>query len=351
VRPKRWPHDSVHEAFGAPYQLPNRTAYNETCANIASAMWSWRMLGVTADSKYADAMERVLYNSMLSAMDLGGKCFFYTNPLRRCGPDVPLLSNDSAQRWPDTTPQSSVHCFCCPPSVARTIAQVQGWAYGLSDGAVWVHLYGGNTLETPLADGSTLRLVQKTDYPWDGKITITVEKAPATPLALLLRIPGWVDRAEMRLNGQPAGVECRPGNYANIRRRWEPGDRVELDLPLNVTAVESHPLVEENRNHLAVMRGPVVYCLESLDLPKDVRIDDVRLPRDAPWQTRHDRQLLGGVTVIETEAVVVPSSEPAPSLYRKMQKSPLRSIPMTLIPYYAWSNRGQSEMAVWIPLY
>jgi hypothetical protein len=350
--PKRKPaFDSVHEAFGAPYELPNRTAYNETCANIGNAMWNWRMLGLTGEAKYADLMERVLYNCMLSAVDLEGKCFFYTNPLRRCGPEVPLLSNDSAQRWPDTTPQSPVHCFCCPPSVARTIAEVQGWAYGLSDDAVWVHLYGGNVLDTQLSDGSPLRLVQKTQYPWDGKIAITVEKPPAKEFGLMLRIPGWAERASVWVNGRPSDLDCRPASYVALVRRWSPGDRVEIDLPMKATLLEAHPLVEETRNHAAVVRGPIVYCLESVDLPKDVRLGDVRLPRDAQWKARHDPQLLGGVTLLQTEGCVAPAWEPAAALYRKASLISARRIPLRLIPYYAWCNRGQAEMSVWIPLY
>ena len=351
VRLKRWPHDSVHEAFGAPYQLPNRTAYNETCANIANAMWNWRMLGLTGDAKYADVMERVFYNSMLSGIGIEGRDFFYTNPLRRDGADVPLLSNDSATRWPDTTPASPVHCFCCPPNVARTIAELQGWAYGLSNEAVWIHLYGGSVLDTELGDGSPVRLVQKTDYPWDGQIVVTVEKSPERDLALKLRIPGWVSGVTVRVNGQPAKADWRPGSYVTLKRRWSAGDRVELDLPMEVTMVESHPLVEETRNHVAVLRGPLVYCLESPDLPAGVDLHQVRLPRDARWNVRHDRELLRGVTVLETEAAVMPAAGPPNGLYRKAASGAGQRVPLRLIPYYAWSNRGQSQMTVWIPLH
>jgi DUF1680 family protein len=351
VRLKRWPRDSVHEAFGAPYQLPNRTAYNETCANIGYAMWNWRMLGLTGEAKYADVMERVLCNSMLSGIGLEGRDFFYTNPLRRDEPEVPLLSNDSAARWPDTTPESPVHCFCCPPSVARTLAELQGWAYGLSDAAVWVHLYGGNVLDTRLGGGSPMRLAQKTDYPWDGRIAFSWEKTPDREFALLLRIPGWARGATVRVNGQPAAAECRPSSYVPLKRRWSAGDRVELDLPMEVIPIESHPLVEETRNHVAILRGPIVYCLESPDLPAGVDIHQVRLPRDARWKVRHDRELLRGVTVLETEAVVTADGKPSGALYREAALGPGLRIPLRLIPYYAWSNRGRSQMIVWIPVH
>lgn len=346
---RRWPRDSVHEAFGAPYQLPNRTAYNETCANIANAMWNWRMLALTGDARHAEVMERVLYNSMLSAIGVEGADFFYTNPLRRMV-GRPLLSNDSAARWSDTTPASPVHCFCCPPNVARTIAELHDWAYGVSPDAVWVHLFGGNVLDARLPGGDEVRLVQRTQYPWDGRVAITIEKAPKKELAVLLRIPGWVQGATLQVNGRDADADVRPLSYARLQRRWSPGDVIQLDLPLEVVLVEANPLVEEARDHVAVMRGPVVYCLESVDLPDGVALDDVRLPREASWRARHEERLLRGVTVLETEGTVVPKSSRPAALYGPLPAGPKRRIPLRLIPYYAWSNRGQGDMTVWIPL-
>lgn len=347
-RLRRWPRDSVHEAFGAPHQLPNRTAYNETCANIANAMWNARMLTITGDARYADVMERALYNSMLSGIGIEGDDYFYTNPLRRCGPDVPLLSNDSATRWTDTTPKSPVHCFCCPPNVARTIAQLHAWAYSVSEDAVWVHLYGGSTLETKLPGGRAVRLAQTTRYPWDGRITIAVEKAPAADLAIMLRIPGWATGSRIKINGQTHSGEPRPASYAEIRRRWAPGDVVEVELPMPVMLVEASPLVEETRNQVAVMRGPLVYCLESVDLPAGVAVPDVRLVRDARWQTVNEPELLRGLTVLATDARVRPKADPNAGLYRPAATGPEGSIALRMIPYYAWSNRGASEMSVWL---
>lgn len=341
---KRWPRDSIHEAFGAPYQLPNCTAYNETCANIAHAMWSWRMLALTGEAKYAEVMERVLYNSMLSGIGIEGRDFFYTNPLRRIK-GTPLLSNDSAARWPDTTPASPVHCFCCPPNVARTLAELSSWAYGISPDTVWVHLYGGSVF-----DSGGIRLVQKTRYPWDGQVTITIEKAPETAWALRLRVPGWAEGVRLRINGKDSSVKVRPMDYATVERRWSPGDTVQLDLPMEITLVEAHPLVEETRNHVAVMRGPIVYCLESVDLPESIVLQDVRLPRRPSWHVRHDLDLLRGVTVLETEGTVLPQSAPSSTLYRSLPGGPTERIKLRLIPYYAWSNRGPADMTVWIPL-
>jgi hypothetical protein len=347
---RRWPRDSIHEAFGAEYQLPNRTAYNETCANIGNAMWNWRMLGLTGEAKYADVMERVLYNSFPSSIGLEGTDFFYTNPLRRCAAEVPLMSNDSAARWPDTTPKSPVRCFCCPPNVSRTLVKLQGWAYGVSHGSIWVHLYGGNTLESRLPDGSAVKLVQKTDYPWDGHIAIEVQQAPGEPVALMLRIPDWATGAAVQINGQPSDVEAKPGTYAAIRRRWSPGDRVELDLPMEVVLLQGHPLIEETRNQAAVMRGPIVYCLESPDLPEGVALEDAAIVAGAKWTPRWDAELLGGVTVLEGEVVAAKPADWTGQLYRRWDPGDARRITARLIPYYAWANRGPSEMTVWIPV-
>jgi hypothetical protein len=346
---RRWPRDSVHEAFGAPYQLPNRTAYNETCANIANAMWNWRMLALTGEAKYAEVMERVLYNSMLSGIGIEGRDFFYTNPLRRSD-GQPLLSQDSSARWPDTTPASPVHCFCCPPNVARTLAELNGWAYGVNEDVVWIHLYGSNVLDSRLPGGGEIRLVQETQYPWDGQVTIKIEKAPQRELGLRLRVPGWAQGATIQVNGEAAGIEIEPPVYVELRRRWIAGDTIRIDLPMDAVLIEAHPLVEETRNHAAVMRGPIVYCLESVDLPAGVALDDVRMPRQPAWQVRHDAGLLRGVTVLETEARALPKSSHSSALYRPLPTGATNRIPVRLIPYFAWSNRGPSEMAVWIPL-
>jgi len=333
--------DKVHEAFGRDYQLPNRTAYNETCANIGNAMWNWRMLALTADARYADLMETVLYNAMLSAWGLDGKSYFYSNPLARAGRDVPLLSNDTPQRW------ETHKCYCCPPSVARTVAKLGGWAYGLTDDGVWVHLYGGNTLSAKLADGSPLKLTQKTGYPWDGKIAIAIDEAGREAFAVMLHIPAWADAASIKVNGEDAGVAATPGSYAAIRRAWKAGDRIELDLPMRVRLIEAHPLVEECRGEVAVMRGPIVYCLESPDLPKGVRLDQIALPADVELTPHHDPKLLGGVTVLEGQAVVRGLSD---ALYAEPKPDRRDRAAIRLVPYYAWANRGVSEMAVWLPL-
>ena len=343
-------HTHVHEAFGAPYQLPNRMAYNETCANIANAMWSWRMLLLTGEAKYADVMERVFYNSMLSAIGLDGKSYFYTNPLRRCGEDVPIVGQDSRVRFLNTTPASPpVDCFCCPSNLARTIAQLHTYAYGMSPDTVWIHLYGAGRLDTQLPGGDAIQLTQTTDYPWDGKISIRIGKAPAKAMALRLRIPGWVEQPVMKINGQVSGEALKPGSYSEIRRGWKTGDVVELELPMPAVLMESHPLVEETRNQVALMRGPLVYCLEDKDLPPGIAIENVRIDRDAKWTVRHEANLLHGVTVLETQARAVAQTKDATALYRRVPTVKDDGFLLRLIPYYAWCNRGVSEMTVWLP--
>ena len=329
--------DPVHEAFGREYQLPGATAYSETCANIGNAIWNWRMLQIDGDAKYADLMELVAYNTMLSGMSVDGKSFFYTNPLRWYGSGHSLLSHDQLSRWYIYT------CYCCPPQVARSIAGLHEWAYCLSDEGLWVNLYGSNRLET-----APLKLTQETDYPWDGRIKITVHEDGE--FALMLRIPAWAEGAEIRINGEAADTEAKPGTYAAVGRKWLAGDQIEILLPMEARLVKAHPRVEEARNQIAVMRGPVVYCLESVDLPAGVALAEIHIPRDIRLIPRHDQDLLGGVTVLEGEALRIPEGEWDGQLYRSMNNGSAEKIHITLIPYYAWANRGVSEMTVWIPL-
>ncbi len=350
--------DPVHEAFGSDYELPSRTAYNETCANIANAMWNRRMLALTGEARYADVMELVLYNSMLSSVSLDGKGFFYCNPLARDGNGEGLSKHHTPVRW------STWNCYCCPPNAARTIAKLHGWVYSISDEGVWVNLYGGSVLDTELADGSRVTLRQETDYPWDERVKITVSPRGRREFGVMLRIPGWADGARVRVNGKPFRGPVAPGRYAAVRRRWSPGDVVELRLPMPARLMQAHPAAVDLRNRVAVMRGPVVYCLESPDLLEAVRLEDVVIPAGIQLTPRFDGDLLGGVTVLDGQAVrrgVGEETGRAPDegdwqdvLYRRAEgrqgdQETGASVAVTLIPYYAWANRGASHMAVWLP--
>ncbi|TWU49238.1 aceric acid hydrolase [Rubripirellula reticaptiva] len=333
----------VHQAFGRNYQLPNTTAHNETCANIGNVLWNWRMFLASGEAKYIDVMELALYNSVLSGVSLNGTGFFYTNPLR-VSEAAPVDLRWSRMRVPFVT------SFCCPPNVARTIAQVSGYAYAKSDNAIWVNLYSSNTLDTKLRSGSRVLLEQRTEYPWNGKVQITVVECPAQPMELKLRIPGWAKSATLKVDGESVATELTPGTYASLERTWKPGTVIELNLPMPVQLIESHPLVEETRNHLAVKRGPIVYCLESIDLPKGTSLAEVRIPADVNLQSRFDADLLQGVTVLEGEFAFLGTGDWPDKLYREFKRPDSTPIPATLVPYFTWSNRGASEMSVWLPL-
>lgn len=332
----------VHQSYGRNFQLPNVTAHNETCAAIGNVLWNWRMFLVTGEAKYVDVLELALLNAVLSGVSLDGLDYFYVNPLRQIEP-LP-----TALRWPRVR-VPFMTSFCCPPNVLRTIAEVSGFAYSTSQDAVWVNLYGGNQLATEL-NGNPIKLRQETDYPWDGEVTLTVNECPAEEFAVKLRIPGWAESAIVRVNGKPIDAKAAPSSYTEIHRRWKKGDKLELELPMPARLIEANPLVEETRNQVAVQRGPIVYCLESNDLPNGVRVQDVAIPAGAKLTARYEPKLLGGVTVIETTAFTQPSSDWSGQLYRPLDRGEQREIPVRFIPYFAWSNRGESEMSVWIPV-
>jgi DUF1680 family protein len=333
----------VHQAYGRAYQLPNITAYNESCATVGFILWNWRMLAITAEARFADVIELALYNSILATISLDGKKFFYTNPLARAD-EMPFSLRWSRKREP------YISCFCCPPNTVRTIAEVSAYAYGLSDRGVWINLYGGSVLNTRLAGGEAIRLRQHTEYPWEGSVYITLEKAPKQEFSLFLRIPGWAETASVTVNGRIIADNPVPGRYFEIRRSWSAGDRVSLDLPMSVQLLEAHPLVEEARNQAAIRRGPIIYCLESTDMPDNVGIMNVAVSSKAQYKDYFIKDLLGGVTVVETRAYARDVDERNKALYRRISQKEPKRIDIRLIPYYAWDNRGDSEMTVWIPL-
>ncbi|MEW6355713.1 MAG: beta-L-arabinofuranosidase domain-containing protein [Planctomycetota bacterium] len=335
-----WTADDVHEAVGPPYHLPNATAYNETCAQIGCLMWNWRMLAITGEARFADVMERLTYNSILSGIGLDGASWFYTNILRWHGKDHPLLSADAYQRF-----QPGRNHICCPSNLLRTVAEMHGYLYNISDEGVWVNHYGGS-----VRDCERIRLTQTTRYPWEGKVRIRIDRAPTGSCAIMLRIPDWAEGAMIKVNGEAISVAAQPGTYAKIERNWSKGDRIELALPMDVRLIEAHPRVEEARNHVAVMRGPIVYCLESPDLPEGVKVSEIRIPRKINLRARHEKDLLGGVTVLEGKAKRVKEGDWTGKLYRPLSEELAEDILIRLIPYYAWSNRGVSEMTVWMPV-
>ncbi|WP_188814239.1 aceric acid hydrolase [Hymenobacter cavernae] len=334
----------IHQAYGRDYQLPNYTAHGETCANIGNVLWNWRMLLDTGDAKYAEVMETTLYNSVLSGISLDGTKFLYTNPMA-FSDDLPFN-----QRWSKDRVEYISLSNCCPPNVVRTIAEVNNYLYSTSDKGLWFNFYGGNTLATKLKDGSPVKLTQTTNYPWDGNINVTFQEAPAKPTSLFFRIPSWSGPAKLMVNGKTWTSALTPGQYAEINRQWKAGDKVELVLPMQAQLVEANPLVEETRNQVAVKRGPVVYCLESTDFSKDKKISSLAISASSTLTPKRLQIANSDIMYLEGKGKLTPEQWSANQLYRPLTDQKLTTVPLKLIPYYAWGNRGHADMEVWIPL-
>jgi hypothetical protein len=233
--------------------------------------------------------------------------------------------------------------------VLRTIAEVGGYAYSKTNDSVWINLYGSNRLSTKLGD-RPLKLSQETKYPWDGAIKIAIDECPEIRFSIRLRIPGWAEGASIGINSEPADVRIKPGAYVELERKWKTGDVVNLQLTMPARFIEANPLVEEARNQVAVKRGPIVYCLESPDLPKGIRVEDMSIRTDGKLEAHFEADLLNGVTVINAAFVAKSSGEWNSKLYRPREAGSEHNFQARLIPYYAWANRGASEMSVWIPV-
>lgn len=329
----------IHQAFGRDYQLPNLTAHNETCANIGNMLWNWRMATLTGDAKYIDVLELALYNSVLSGISLDGDKFLYTNPLSYSS-NLPFQQRWSKKRVPYISLSN-----CCPPNVVRTIAEVSSYAYSISDDAVWVNLFGGNVLDTEYK-GQKIKITQESNYPWDGDASFVMEELPAN-YALKLRIPGWADGAEITKNNEKLAFQTENG-YAVLSDGLKKGDRITLRLPMAVTFMEANPLVEETRNQVAVMRGPVVYCLEKADVPENVDIFDLKVNALDSFQPIQESVLGQSIVFLKGNAYT-DNTEEWGSLYRKVTADEQQAVSVRLVPYFAWGNRTFGDMAVWLP--
>lgn len=332
----------VHQSYGRPYQLPHSTAHNETCANIGNLFFNWRMFTATGEAKYTDIVENCLYNSILSGISLDGKKYFYTNPLR-ISKDLPYTL-----RWPKERTEY-ISCFCCPPNTLRTLCEAQDYAYSIEKGGVYVNLYGGNTLNTNIEGIGEITLTQKTDYPWDGAVNISVDKLKGKKqFEIKLRVPDWcTEGAKITVNGEEQNIEAKAGTYATVNRTWKKGDVVSINMPMRTRIVEANPLVEESRGQVAVQRGPIVYCLESNDLG-GLSIDDIAIPLDAKF-TPVDMTIDGSrIKALEGEVINRSEASWKGQLYREATAKK-QMVKVRLIPYYAWGNRGKSEMTVWMP--
>lgn len=329
------------EAFGAPYQLPNMSAYAETCAAIANVYWNNRMFLLHGDSKYIDVMERVLYNGLLSGVSLSGDRFFYPNPLASMG-------QHQRSAW--------FGCACCISNMTRFLPSMPGYMYAQDKNNIYVNLFAGST-STITLPATKVTLEQQTEYPWDGKIKLVVSPAKATAFALHVRIPGWSeeqavpgdlyydkDKKEnpivLTLNGKPVSYKMEKG-YAVLNRSWKKGDAIAFELPMKVEKVFANEKVKDDRNRFALQRGPLVYCLEGPD-NKDSAVQNIVVDKAVDVQVVTRPDLLNGVTVLQMKGSSAKRQLNSDELIRSEQT-------VTAIPYYSWANRGPSEMEVWIP--
>ena len=317
------------EAFGENFELPDATAYNETCAAIANVYWNQRMFLLHGDAKYVDVLERTLYNGFLAGVSLSGDEFFYANPLASDGEwAFNVKTGATRSPWFD--------CSCCPTNVVRFVPALLGYVYASRNDTVYVNLFVGSEGSVELEENS-VQLTQETNYPWDGHTKLTMTPEQAAEFTLALRVPGWAqnrpvpselyrylepsdEQVSLMLNGEPVRLELEQG-FACIRRTWQAGDVVTLNLPMPVRRVVADDRVEADRGKVAVERGPLLYCAEGMD--NGGRALDLVLPDDVDLSPHSDETLLGGVTII-------------------------RGGGLTLIPYYAWSHRGVGEMVVWL---
>ncbi|MCS7089506.1 MAG: glycoside hydrolase family 127 protein [Verrucomicrobiota bacterium] len=331
----------VHQAYGRPYQLPQMTAHCETCANIGWALWNWRMLLATGEVRHADALEQVLYNGVLSGMSLDGTNFFYTNPLRVTEP-MPL-----ELRWPRRR-APFISSFCCPPNLARVVAGLPSWMAAVSGRSVWMVLYGSGIVCVRTPELGEVVLRQQTEYPWSGQVRVVVEQAPRETMTLCMRVPSWAASAGVRVNLGPWQRAIGPGRWLTLQRLWQAGDIVDLELLMEPTWWESHPWVEESFHQVALQRGPLVYCLESADLPRGMSPLDVAVRPGTTLRARWDGRLLGGVVVLEGPAYGRPSGDWQRRLYRPWTDASWEELAVRWIPYCVWGNREVGDMSVWL---
>lgn len=330
------------EAFGKDYELPNASAYCETCANIANVYWNHRMFLLHGDSKYIDVMERSLYNSVISGVSLDGKRFFYPNPLQSDG-------DYERSEW--------FGCACCPGNITRFLASVSGYAYAVRGREVYVNLFG-QSQATLTADGGKITLAQKTEFPWDGRVTLTVQpETKGQAFVLKIRIPDWATdefsssdlysftqplpkQAAVRVNGKKMPLKTEKG-YVVLDRLWKQGDTVRIDLPMPIRRIVCDDRVRENAGKIALQRGPLVYCIEWPDV-EGGRVLDLALDKKAKLKTADHPDRLGGLTVIKGTAIERTGKDEGQTAEKRRK--------FEAIPYYAWAHRGKGQMTVWIPV-
>jgi DUF1680 family protein len=323
------------ESIGRDYELPNGQAYAETCAAIAAVMWAWRMLQMEGECQYADYIEHIMYNAVLPGVSLDGTSYFYVNP----------LADDGTHRRQDW-----FQCACCPPNLSRILAMMPGMIYSVSDDTVWVHQYAANESTLTLPDGKIISILQRTRYPWDGNVI--VEILNDCDISLCLRMPKWCDRpVEININGNEYTEISNPGTYIKISRKWAIGDSVCIQFPMPVKYMQAHPYIRENNGQTALMRGPILYCVEAVDHP-NINLLDLMIDLENAATSSFQPHNLNGIQVLEVPAIL---STPGPYwdgiLYTErpsILSSPKQSIVMEAVPYFAWGNRSAGQMLVWL---
>lgn len=351
-----WSVTKVHQSYGRSYQLPQTTAYNESCASIGFIMWAWRMLALTGEARFADEIERVLLNALPAMIGADAMTYLYTNPLRQVR-DLPYELRRAGDQLRATEGVRPSHVrprqafmdssFCCPPNIARALAELPYYVYGTAPDGVWVHQFVSGTLAAEV-DGGALRLEQTTAYPAAGSVTIRVTADVPVRAAVRVRIPGWAgEEAMVSVDGE--AITAVEHGYAVIEREWTDAT-ITLELPMNARLVAAHHLVEEATNQVAVMRGPIVYCLEEADLPEGVGIEEVYLPRGIELAEVAGGGPFEGYTVLEGVARRLPRLVATGNLYGELPAAAPAELPVRLVPYGRWGNRGDGEMSVWLPV-
>ena len=335
---------SYGESFSYDYDLPNDTIYGETCASIGLAFFAQRMAAMKAKGEYGDIIEKTLYNGIISGMSLDGKAFFYVNPLEVL-PEA--CAKDRRMRHVKPTRQKWFRCACCPPNLARLIASLGSYvhSYNAKNNILYTHLYLGSELNCHLAGDKELRLSMETNYPWDGEINIFFAMKEKNSFSYALRIPSWCKKFTLKLNGNDLAPNVKDG-FAYIKREWQDNDKISLVLDMSVEFVRSNPKVRANAGKLAVIRGPIVYCLEEEDNGKELYKLSLGSPAQDKINITYKKDFLGGVNLISMPGKKVKDWEDN-SLYGTL--SPQKeAVELKLVPYYAWANRSVGEMIVWI---
>jgi len=324
------------ESFGDAYELPSDRCYCETCAAIAALMWNWRMLLATGEARFADSLERTLYNGFLSGLSLDGRSYFYVNPLQTRG-------GIGRQEW--------YRCACCPPNIMRQIASIGHYIASQDAEGVQLHQYIPAKICVKHTNEFPLTIHVQSGYPWDGRVKVIIDEAGPSEWTLSLRVPGWCTAASLQFKGQTLNDTLMAGTYFNIKRVWQTGDEIELYLPMHPRFTQPNPRIDAVRGCLAIERGPLVYCIEQVDQSSGINIADVQVDSQETLQEAWREDLIDEIVAVEARGITCDLTSWEDQLYHPLTREslPQSEAKLTAIPYYAWANRGSNAMRVWLP--